>query len=188
MHTWTAMRKKLEETYLAESLRGRLTYFVTNYHRTHDRDEGRVALRLDGAEILKSNFFDYYDKRWAAYQARKQAETDPDQSTAWTDSALDAYAAGEFYQRSFYRAFREFDGQSIAQSLVSENALVRMLALLDRRTGKRTLVRLRTHMQTEPQWLQMIWALRCSAEGIPADPAEETGCLQSADHPEGGIR
>ncbi|MBP0967178.1 MAG: HAD family hydrolase [Oscillospiraceae bacterium] len=164
MHTWTKMRQKLEQEYLAESLRGRLSYFVTTYHAMHDGDEGRVALRLDGAEILKSNFFARMDAQWAHYLDEKK---DDDDGSAWRKSALEAIADGTFYQRDFYRAFREFDSQSITESLSSENALVRMLALLDRRTGKRTLEKLRGPMRSEPQWLQMIYYIRMEAERMP---------------------
>ena len=79
MHTWTKMRQKLEQEYLAESLRGRLSYFVTTYHKMHDGDEGRVALRLDGAEILKSNFFERFAEMWKQYEILKQ---DPENADA----------------------------------------------------------------------------------------------------------
>ena len=74
MHTWTKIRHRLEQEYLAESLRGRLTYFVTTYHATHDGDEGRAAIRLDGAEILKSNFYDRMDAMWQHYYAAEQRD------------------------------------------------------------------------------------------------------------------
>lgn len=138
------MRHKLENEYLAESLRGRLNYFVTCYHATHDGDEGRAAIRLDGKEILKSNYYDRMDAQWKHYYAGNGAEGGPD---AWKESAYAALHDGEFYQNDFYRAFGEFDSQSIADSLRSENALVRMFALLDRRTGRRTLEKLRVEMQ-----------------------------------------
>ena len=163
MHTWSKMRKTLEDEYLAESLRGRLTYFVTAYHGTHDKDEGRVAVRLDGAEILKSNYFDRFGTGlWSSYQKRTESG-DPD---AWRHAQYDMLENGEFYQADFYRAFQEFDNQSIAESRISENPLVRMLALLDRRTGKRSLEQLRQRMREEPQWLQMIYYLRLEAEGM----------------------
>ena len=159
---WTKIRHKLEHEYLAVSLRGRLTYFVTAYHKTHDGDEGRAALRLDGAEILKSNYFDRMSAQWRHYYA------DPDDASglSWYDSALAALHDGEFYQRDFYRAFGEFDNQPIKASLHSENAIVRMFALLDRRTGKRTLEALREPMAHEPQWLQMIFFVRLEAENM----------------------
>ena len=164
MHTWTKMRQKLEQEYLAESLKGRLTYFVTAYHAMHDGDEGRVAVRLDGNEILKSNFFERFAEMWKRYDAMQK---DPDITDAWRKSASQAIESGAFYQNDFYRAFHALDNQSITESLSSENALVRMLALLDRRTGKRTLAKLRDRMASEPQWLQMIYYIRLEAEGMP---------------------
>ncbi len=162
---WSKIRDRLEHEYLAESLRGRLTYFATTYHAAHDGDEGRVALRLDGTEILKSNYFDRFDAMWQAYHQRQDAGMHPDQ--AWVQAAYDALEQGEFYQMDFYRAFSEYDSQSIAESLQSQNAVVRMFALLDRRIGKRTLEALRIPMRSQPEWLQMIYYLRLEAEGLP---------------------
>ena len=74
MHNWSRIRQKLEQEYLAQSLRGRLTYFVTAYHGTHDSDEGRAAVRLDGAEILKSNYYDRMAAQWQHYYAADKAQ------------------------------------------------------------------------------------------------------------------
>ncbi len=165
INRFSYMRKKLETEYLAESLRGRLTYFVTNYHKMHDKDEGRVALRLDGAEILKSNFFERMDAHWKFYY---QHPDNPENGMKnWREAEQNAIAEGTFFQIDFYRAFAEFDSQGIEKSLVSENALVRMFALLDRRTGKRTLEKLRSEIGKGPQWLQMIYAVRLEAEHLP---------------------
>lgn len=169
MHTWTKMRKKLETEYLAESLRGHLTYFVTNYHKMHDGDEGRVAIRLDGEEILKSNFFERMGTMWDLYYRKLPQDTDD--SERWRQAGLETLRTGEFYQNDLYRAFQIYDNQSISESLASENALVQMLALLDRRTGKRTLEKLRQPMQEAPQWLQMIYCVRLLAEQMPLPEA-----------------
>lgn len=163
MHTWSKMRHKLEKVYLAESLRGRLTYFVTSYHAMHDGDEGRAAVRLDGAEILKSNFFERFAAQWEHYEWLKYEN----EQTAWHKAAEQAIHDGAFYQIDFYRAFQEFDSQSIRESLDSENAIIRMFALLDHRTGKRMLEKLRDRITREPQWLQMIYYIRLEAENIP---------------------
>ena len=171
MHIWSKMRKKLESEYLAESLRGHLTYFVTNYHKTHDRDEGRAAVRLDGCEIIKSNFFDHMDLVWDYYY--NQLPKDLPYPESWQQAKQIAFRAGEFYQKDFYRAFEIFDNQSISESLVSENALVQMFALLDRRTGKRTLDKLRIPMQDAPQWLQMIYCIRLQAEHMALPEAAQ---------------
>ncbi|WP_444441707.1 hypothetical protein [Pseudoruminococcus massiliensis] len=46
----------------------------------------------------------------------------------------------KFSHNIFYNYFSKFDNQSIEKSLSSENAIVRMLAILDRRVGKRRII------------------------------------------------
>ena len=60
MATWSGIRKKLENEYLAESLRGHIQYFATTYRESHDR-EGRAAILLDGEEIVSGGYY----KRWS---------------------------------------------------------------------------------------------------------------------------
>ena len=52
----------------------------------------------------------------------------------------DALDQGTFDQKVFYDVFAIFDNQSIEKSLICENPLVRIFALLDRRLGKRRLL------------------------------------------------
>lgn len=167
MHTWNGIRKRLEEEYLAPSLRGRITYFAATYRKSHDR-EGRVALRLDGCEVAKSS---YYEK-WT-YSALEQLRAEGiagDPESLWQKAQLRVIESGAWTPQDFYDAFAEFDAQPIAESLASENAVVRMFALLDRRVGKRTLLRLRDAAETLPPVLQTILSLRLDAEGIGLTP------------------
>ncbi len=164
MRVWTKIRHKLEQEYLAESLRGRLTYFVTAYHGTHDGDEGRAAIRLDGAEILKSNYYERMEAQLRHYYSTEPSRRD---TNVWRQSANEAIHDGTFYQRDFYFAFSVFDSQSITDSLYSENMLVRMLAILDRRVGKRTLEKIRSIIGELPDWLQIIYFVRLEAEHMP---------------------
>ena len=53
-------------------------------------------------------------------------------------------------RRCFYNAFAEFDNQDIESSLKSENLIVRILAVLDRRVGKRRLVSMKETIAEEP--------------------------------------
>lgn len=73
---------------------------------------------------------------------------------------------GQFDQRCFYNAFNEFDNQSIECSLNSENLLIRIFAILDRRIGKRTLNKLRENIENEPKVFQKFFFIRMDAEGI----------------------
>ena len=149
MATWSGMRKKLEKDYLADSLKGRIQYFVTTYRESHD-EEGRAAIWLDGKEVLKGSYFNLW-RRWH------------DNHYAIDDRTLNL---GAFDQGEFYRAFQEFDNQSIEKSLESENLLVRIFAILDHRVGNRRLLQMQKRMPEEPIHMQTFYGIRMEAEGL----------------------
>ena len=77
-----------------------------------------------------------------------------------------ALEQGAFDQKVFYEAFGIFDNQSIEKSLMSENPLVRIFALLDRRLGKRRLLALEDSMEQELDWVRAFYVIRMQAEGL----------------------
>lgn len=77
-----------------------------------------------------------------------------------------ALQLGIFDQRCFYNAFAEFDQQSIEMSLKSENLIVRIFAVLDRRVGKRRLALMKETIAEEPDTFQEFYAIRLKAEGL----------------------
>ena len=58
MSTWSGIRNKLENDYLCPALRGHIQYFATSYSKSADH-EGRAAIRMDGVEVLRSNYYIY---------------------------------------------------------------------------------------------------------------------------------
>ena len=149
MHDWSGMRKKLEQDYLAEPLRGHIRYFVTTYKHSPDQ-EGRVAILLDDREIFGGNYWD-----------------------AWPDEILypdeDPFVMmmqcyEGLNQRDFYEAFHLFDTQPVQQSLCSENRIVRLFAVLDHRVGRRTLMKLRDSLSTQTPAFRKLYEIRMQAE------------------------
>lgn len=63
MATWSGIKAKLENEYLAESLHGRIQYFATTYRESHDR-EGRAAILCDGKEILRGAYYNKFAPLW----------------------------------------------------------------------------------------------------------------------------
>ncbi len=162
MATWSWMRKKLEREYLAESLRGHIQYYATSYRKSHDH-EGRAAIRYDGKEIIKGCYWNNWMKaglfpRDEKYERRMAMEN------AYMDDV--ALKLGVFDQRCFYRAFEEFEHQSIEESLVSNNLIIRIFAILDRRIGKRRLLLMQETINDEPEIFQEFFAIRAKAEGL----------------------
>ena len=163
--SWSGMRRYLEHDMLAPSLYGRVRYGCTAYV---GMDGSRIfEICIDGRpvkhfslETVNTWFLDngyrpgprpvglgeYWDGLWMLLD-----EVPRSRRTAYTDDEFcDALAA--------YRT------QDIAASLHSEDPLVRMLAILDRRVGKRTLSALRDTVSQQPEWLQNFYRLRMDAE------------------------
>ena len=72
--SWSGMRSKLENEYLAASLRGHIQYYATSYNKCPDH-EGRAAIRFDGKEIIAGCYYNNWFKaalfpRDARYERR----------------------------------------------------------------------------------------------------------------------
>ena len=162
MSTWSGIRKKLEGEYLADSLRGHISYFVTSYNRSHDH-EGRAAIRYDGKEIIKGCYYYNWTKA-ALFPEDEKYERRMKEEFAFMDDT--AIKLGVFDQTCFYKGFKEFANQSIEKSLCSENLLVRIFAVLDRRVGKRKLLTLKENIENESDSFKEFFTIRIRAEGI----------------------
>ncbi|EHO49657.1 hypothetical protein HMPREF9099_02844 [Lachnospiraceae bacterium oral taxon 082 str. F0431] len=162
MSTWSGIRKRMESEYLAESLKGDISYFATSYSRSPDH-EGRAAIRYDGKEIIKGCYYHNWTKA-ESFPKDEKYERRMREEFAYIDDT--AIKLGVFDQRCFYRAFDEFDNQSIEKSLYSENMLVRIFAVLDRRVGKRKLISMKESIENEPDSIKEFFAIRMNAEGI----------------------
>lgn len=162
MATWSGIRKKLESEYLAKSLQGHIQYYATTYSRSHDH-EGRAAIRYDGKEIIKGCYWYNWTKADQFPKDEKYERRMREENAFMDDTAL---KLGVFDQRSFYAAFQEFDQQSIEKSLKSENLIVRIFAVLDRRVGKRRLLMMKDTIEQEPNTFKEFYAIRARAEDI----------------------
>ena len=54
----------------------------------------------------------------------------------------------------------------IATSLSSDNYLLRVFAYMDRRVGKRTLIKIKDEVDALPEWVKQFYRIRCEADGI----------------------
>ena len=164
MPTWSGIRKKLETDYLCPALRGRVRYFATTYSKCPDH-EGRAAILVDGVEVLKSSYYEFAPAYWKLQSELRRLE-EADWREAAPKAGQTVLEDGLFDQRDFYAAFQELDNQSVEASLASENPIVRIFALLDRRLGKRRLAALKETMEQELDWVRPFYFLRMEAEGV----------------------
>lgn len=165
MSTWSGIRNKLENEYLCPALRGHIQYFATSYRESPDKI-GRAAILLDGVEVLQSSYYEYENNYWSRYRTLRQEGAEENDSKVPFQLAHEGTLNdGCFDNAFFYEAFHEFDNQSIEKSLVSENPLVRIFALLDRRLGRRRLLALAESMEQELDWVRAFYMIRMQADG-----------------------
>ncbi len=66
MSTWSGMRNKLESDYLCSALWSHIQYFATSYRKSADH-EGWTAICVDGVEVLRSNYYTYFENVWTKF-------------------------------------------------------------------------------------------------------------------------
>ncbi|HOP93615.1 MAG TPA: hypothetical protein PLP24_09630 [Acetivibrio thermocellus] len=176
--SWSGVRKRLEQDLLCDALKGRLKYFITKYNNAHD-ESGRVAIIVDGREIIQGDIFRYY-KGYREVEKKIKSELGipkgfwdgkrivNDEVNREVEEYIDKIRLNEgiFDVWQFTDAVERFLNSNIKESLVSENPLVRLLAIVDRRVGKRTLEKLKDTVSQQPEWLQYFYRLRLQAESI----------------------
>lgn len=162
--SWSKLNQQLTGL-LCRQLQGRLSYFLTRYHRVHNA-YGRAAIRLDGRELVCFSWVEMY--RQEADLHRLWQETGQ-----WDAQDLNLKekwdANGTYHDMDFLRAAAAFLQMPIQQALESDNYLVRVFAILDRRLGKRTLRRIKEAgaYQSYPCWVRQFYDLRLGLYEIP---------------------
>ena len=79
--TWSGIRNKLENDYLCPALRGHIQYFATSYSKSADH-EGRAAIRVDGVEVLRSNYYTCHTFR--AFRHKQDSTLVAEQTTIFS--------------------------------------------------------------------------------------------------------
>lgn len=149
--SWSDLRKRQLEL-LAPSLQGRVDYFLTRYHEVHNA-YGRACIMVDDAEAVCFSWVEMYEQEMYNY--------DKAHLPRWENDAT-------FCDADFINALTAYRSLSIADALVHEDFIVRVLAILDRRVGRRTLQRLvqEDDWNGYPPWVRRFYMLRFDAEGI----------------------
>ena len=69
-------------------------------------------------------------------------------------------------ETDFINAVTTYLKTDIAAALHSDNYLLRVFAYMDRRVGKRTLVKIKDKVEKLPDWVKQFYRIRCEADGI----------------------
>ncbi len=163
------MRKYLEREMLAECLRGHIRYGCTAYcgmdgsHIFEICVDGRQIKRFSWETVNTYFINNGYKKNSEPFGILEY----------WQDftSMLNEFpiqARTEYTDDEFCGALELYRNQNIQQSIYSENPIIKMFAVLDRRIGRRTLKKIECRIKNQPDWLQMLYNLRIKSEQYKA--------------------
>lgn len=160
--SWSGLSKWLSGCLCAE-FQGRITYFLTRYHKVHNA-YGRAAIALDGQELQSFEWIEMCRKEAAVNAAWHQDKSRSDLELY--DSMKPQWDANCTYdEMDFLHSVLEFRSLSIQDALASEDYIIKILAILDKRVGKRTLKQIaeRGEYKRYPAWARQFYELRLSA-------------------------
>lgn len=165
--SWSSLNQQLTGL-LCDSLRSRITYFLTSYSEVHNA-YGCAAIRLDGKELVRFTWDKHYEQELEESALYASSDMTDKEREAFLKPFFDKNCVLGNYD--FLNAASAFRDMSIADALVSDDYIVRVLAVLDRRCGKRTLERMIEAHECEswPDWTKQFACIRFDAEGLCAE-------------------
>ncbi|MGE7687519.1 SF0329 family protein [Peribacillus simplex] len=167
---WSKAKKRLS-SFLCEPLRSRVDFQVINYRKAHDQ-LGRAVITVDKVEILSmctitAEREEFYRERDIRAKSNQYNDDDVTGNLALQDQAHKMLKADGIYgQYDFFFALEKYFNSPIEELLKSSDALIRILCLLDRRIGKRTLLKMEETILKEHELIQYFYKLRCDVENI----------------------
>ncbi len=174
---WSKTKKQLEEDFLCESLRGRVQYFYTHYHGAPD-NYGRFCVRVDGKEYVHANPYNEIKTNFDSNTLKEEYQVPTrvwehgkflyEEENCEIEEIAERIAMEENRMEIWQvlRAINEYLDLNINDAIYSENPVIRMLAVMDRRVGKRTLKVIGNQIEEQPEWLQFFYRLRLDAENL----------------------
>jgi hypothetical protein len=164
------LRLPCVESFFSDSVKDRLELRSTHYRTAHD-DDGRGYITFDKVEIWSMCTLSFYSVEYERiYEIVEREGITP--YAAQKKAHEELVAEGKFNQYSFYDSLNEYCNNSIEKSLVSENVLIRCLAMLDARLGKRRLKNL--DMSKESEKVIQFYKIRCLCEALQYDTPSDT--------------
>lgn len=169
--SWSDLKKRLENR-LCPQLSGRVSYFLTAYHKVHDSYR-RASVRLDGRELVCFTW--WYNcvqeiEQGEEYKRTGVWEYEPKELIEkWQENCI-------LSEWDFLEAATEYLNLPIKNALKNENYLIKMFAIMDKRVGKRTLERIKAAGEygAFPEWLGQFYELRLGADGAQTASQEDS--------------
>lgn len=167
---WSKAKKHLL-SFLCDSLCKRVDFHIINYRKAHD-GLGRAVITVDHKEVFSmctiKTESQLYLREWEHRKKEQQYDFENEEETEciWKKVYKTLEKDAIYAQYDFFSALEEYFSLTIEIALVSSNSIVKILCMMDRRLGKRTLLRIEESILEEHSIIKYFYQLRCEAEGI----------------------
>jgi hypothetical protein len=171
---WSQLKSNLESL-RAPALQKRVALHQARYRYTLE-EVGRIWLTIDGREVISFDTSSYIRRRaQLSQELATQADADRNDSGVSADGRARQLLreAGQYDDYEALKDLERYLTLPIDDALESLSPLVRGLAVIDRRVGKRRLRSLDIGPNDHPL-VRELYQLRCEAEGIPGGYTRQT--------------
>ena len=170
---WSQLRKRLLDR-VASSIRSRVDIHQTRYRSAHDQ-EGEIWLTLDKERVFSSGSASYLGKRALLIEQIHRDGATLEEAHEQARPLMES--SGLMLLEEMNKDLFDSLNQSIDEMLEHKNSLIRALALIDSRCGKRRLAAF--DPSAEHEIVRRLYAARCRAEGLKTAD-ERSGADSSA--------
>lgn len=156
--SWSNLKKQMNDL-LCDSLKGKISYFYTSYHKVHNA-YGRATINYEKKEMVAFSWVEMYGQERDVSECYRKGETvsfEKMEKETWMPEC-------KLCEADFINSLTIYLKTDIASALHSDNYILRVLAFMDRRVGKRTLIKIKDEVEELPDWVQQFYRLRCEAE------------------------
>ncbi len=158
--SWSNLKSQMNDL-LCDSLKDKIQYFYTTYHEVHNA-YGRATINYTKKEMVAFSWVEMYAQEYEMsqlYKEGKKISYGEMEKKKWMPE-------GKLCEIDFINSITIYLKTDISSSLTSDNLLLRVFAYMDRRVGKRTLIRIKDDVEKLPEWVKQFYRLRCEAENI----------------------
>lgn len=158
---WSKLKQRVEECF-ADAVKGRVEVWNTRYRHAYEQD-GEAWISVDGRRLHSISTQGFLKDEWIAKGSpdyRKGESSTRDRQ----EVVDDLHASGSMELWVANSALFDYLSMSLEDALASDIALIRAIAILDRRLGKRRLATLDTSQA--PAFIQELYRFRCDCEGL----------------------
>lgn len=174
--SWSNLKKQMSDL-LCDALKNKISYFYTTYREVR-ATYGRATINYERKELVAFSWQMRYEQ-WedeckilnstdvniqqlgslsAVFERQKQIQEDLSQEK-WMPECI-------LCDSDFIFAVTEYLKADIKSALHSNNYILRAFAYMDRRVGKRTLIKIKDDAEALPEWVKQFYRVRCESEGL----------------------